>query len=103
MHQRARQIHQPAATQHAISEFENVQADGIAAGRLIVPYKSLGLQRSQNVVGGAPVEAGSTGDLAGIQRPLRSVQDAQYFCCRDNRADRFTQVALAEIVGTDHW
>jgi len=31
------------------------------------------------------------------------VQDAQHFCSGDDRADRFTRVALAEIVGTDHW
>jgi hypothetical protein len=64
VHQRPRQIHQPAATQHAIGEFENMQADRIAAGRLVVTDKSLGLQRPQDVVGGAAMETGGAGDLA---------------------------------------
>ena len=97
VHQRPRQIHQPAAPQHAIGEFENMQADRIAAGRLVVADKSLGLQRPQNVVRGAAMEAGGAGDLARIQRPLRTVQDAQHFCRRDNRAHRFARIASAEI------
>ena len=64
MHQRPRQIHQPAATQHAIGEFENMQADRIAAGRLVETDKSLGVERPQNVVGGAAMEARAAGDLA---------------------------------------
>ena len=101
MHQRPRQIHQPAATQDAIGEFENMQADRIAAGRLVETDKSLGLERPQNVVRGAAMEAGGAGDLACIQRPLRTMQDAQHCCRRDNRAHWFSQLAPAEIAGTD--
>ena len=77
-----------------------MQADRIAAGRLVVPDKFLSLQRPQNVVGGAAMEAGGARDLACIQRPLRTMQDAQHFCRCDNRAHRFTPIAPAEIAGT---
>src|SRR5258708_160775 len=78
-----------------------MQADRIAAGRLVVPDKSLGLQRPQNVVGGATMEARRAGDPARIQRPLRTVPDAQHFARRDNRSHWFARVATAEIAGTD--
>src|SRR6202011_5083420 len=78
-----------------------MQADRIAAGRLVVPDKFLSLQRPQDVVGGAAMEAGGAGDLARIQRPLRTMQDAQHFCRRDNRADRFAPITFAEITGAD--
>ena len=47
------------------------------------------------------MEAGGAGDLAGIQRPVRTMQDAQHFCRRDDRAHRFARIALAEIASTD--
>ena len=95
VHQRARQVQQPAAPQHAIGEFKNVQADCVAAGRLVVADKALGLQRAQNVVGGAAMEARGAGDLARLQRPLRGVQRAQHCGRRDDRADRFARMAPA--------
>jgi len=85
----------------AIGEFENVQAERIAAGRLVVSDKSLGLQRPQNVVRGAAMETGEARDLAGIQRPLRAVQDAQHFCRRDDRAYRFARIAPDEFSGAE--
>src|SRR6266478_9891525 len=78
-----------------------MKADRIAAGRLVVPDKFLGLQCPQDVVGGTAMEAGSTGDLAGIQRPLRTMQDAQHFCRRDDRTHWLVRVAPAEIAGID--
>ena len=97
VHQRARQVHQPAAPQHAIGEFEDVQADRVGAGRLVVADKPLGLQRAQDVVGGAAMQPRGARDLARIQRPLRGVQRAQHFGRRDDRADRFARIAPAAI------
>src|SRR5207302_4342927 len=74
-----------------------MQADRIAAGRLVIPDKFLGLQRPQDVVGGPPMKARGAGDLARIQRPLRNMQDAQHFCRRDNRAYWFALPASGEI------
>ena len=78
-----------------------MEADRIAARRLVVADKVLGLQRPQDVVGGAAMEAGNAGDLARIQRPLRAMQNAQHLCRRDNRAYRFARTALAEIADAD--
>src|SRR5271163_4709798 len=80
-----------------------MQADRIAAGRLVISDKSLGLQRPQDVVGGAAMEARGAGDLARMQRPLRTMQDAQHSCRRDNRAHWFAPVPPAEIAGTGSW
>jgi hypothetical protein len=101
VHQRPRQIHEPTAAQDAIGEFENVQAKRIAVGRLVVSDKSGGLQRPQNVVRSAAMEAGRARDLACIQRPLRVMQDAQHFCRRDDRAHRFTRISPDEFSGVD--
>jgi hypothetical protein len=43
--------------QHAIGEFEDVQTDRVAGGRLVVADNTFGMQRAQDVVGGAAVEA----------------------------------------------
>ena len=47
------------------------------------------------------MEAGGAGDLACIQRPFRTMQDAQHLCRRDNRAHRLARIALAEIADTE--
>src|SRR5215469_10755590 len=78
-----------------------MKADRIAAGRLVVPDKSLGLQCPQNVVRGTAMEPGSAGDLAGIQRPLRVMQDTQHFCRRDDRTHWLARIAPAEIAGIE--
>jgi hypothetical protein len=98
VHQRPRQVHQPAAPQDAIGEFENMQADRIAASRLVVADKAFSLQGSQDVVGGPAMKSRGAGDLARIQRPLRRVQGAQDLGGCDDRAHR---LAAAKITGDD--
>ena len=98
VHQRPRQIHQPAAPQHAIGEFENVQADRIAAGRLVVSDKSLGLQRAENVVRGAAMEPGGAGDLARVQRRSDPCNARRTLPPRQPRP-RVCPIAAAEIAG----
>src|SRR5919109_4634248 len=82
-----------------MGEFEDVQADRVAAGRLVVADKTFGIQRAQEVVGSAAMEARGAGDLARIQRPLRGVQRSQHLGRRDDRADRFARIAPAGITG----
>jgi hypothetical protein len=94
MHQRARQVHQPAAPQHAIGDLEDMQADRVAARRVIVPDKALGLQRPQDIVRGPAMEPGGARDLARVQRPLRGMQCAQHLGGRDHRAHRLARTAL---------
>jgi hypothetical protein len=45
--------------QHAIGEYEDVQADRGAAGRFVVANKIFGMQRAQDVGGDAAMEARS--------------------------------------------
>ena len=47
------------------------------------------------------MEAGGARDLARIQRPLRTVQDAQHFCRRDDRTYRFARLAPDEFSVAD--
>ena len=47
------------------------------------------------------MEAGGARDLARIQRPLGTVQGAQYFCRRDDRAYGFARIAPHELSGAD--
>jgi hypothetical protein len=45
VHQRARQVHQPAAPQNAIGNLQNMQAHRVAARRFVVTDEALRLQR----------------------------------------------------------
>jgi hypothetical protein len=47
-----------------------MQADRIAAGRLVIPDKFVGLQRPQDVVGGPTMEARGAGKDLGLQMEL---------------------------------
>src|ERR671934_1047647 len=82
-----------------VGEFEDVQADRVAAGRLVVADKTFRIQRAQDVVGSAAMEARGAGDLTRMQWPLRGVQRAQHSGRRDDRADRFTRMAPAGSTG----
>ena len=50
--------------QHPVREFEDVQAYRVAARRLVIADKALSLQRAQDVVGGAAMQACGARDRA---------------------------------------
>ena len=96
MHQRTSQVHEPAAPQDAMRDLENVQAHRIGPRRIVVADKALGLQGSQDVVRGPAMKPRGAGGLAGIQRPLRSVQSAQHLGGCDDRADRLAPAGITD-------
>jgi hypothetical protein len=63
-----------------MGECEDVQADRVAAGCLVVADKPCGIQRAQDVIGGAAMEARGAGDRARMQRPLRGVLGVKALC-----------------------
>ena len=93
VHQRPRQIHQPAAPQDAVGEFENMQADRVAGRRIVVADKALVLQGPQDIVRGAAMQPRGARDLAGVQRPFRAVQCAQNLGRSDDSPDRLARLA----------
>ena len=82
--QRSRNVDQTATPQHPVSQFENLQTDCIAARFLIVTNKAVRLKRAQYVVRGTPMQPRRAGDLARVQRALRSMQRAKDFRGGDN-------------------
>jgi len=97
MHQRARDVDQPAAPQHPIRQFENMQTDGVSTGGLVITDKALGLQSPQDVVRGPAVQARAARDLARVQRAFGRVQNPENFAAATTAPTGFPRGPICAI------